>query len=129
MKRWYDKVRGWIDGWFGGPRISIPCGGPPVPLSSTKSFTATTYDLPFGKTGAQVRADAIADAEALKLASEDLNTQVASVDCVGPCRKIVGPISVVLVLPTTVVSSTGNWIYDTYSATATAVGTVTVQCN
>jgi len=110
--------------------ITIRCGSSTV-LYSKQSETETKYDLPWGDTAAHVQAKAIRLSEQNAKASveEDLNRQLALINCPTGCTKIIGIISTQIVAPGGITSSsTGGTVYDSYTATATAERSVTAQC-
>lgn len=104
-----------------------------VTLTATTSDTDIETDYPFGKSAAQVRQDAIDNAESR--VKQDLRNQLLDMtqhySCECGNRPIIGTPNVQLVLPTSVKeyrSWRSLWLCISYEATATATGTITIDC-
>ena len=143
----YDWLKsGWDWLWNGSstpkpfypPKI-VACPSPPIVLMTSPALTATETenDYPFFKTGPQVAASATASAVASATAAalDDLQRQMASISCaggctVGTCTKVTvsGPSFTTIATPTPTVTPHLFGAYDTYTASATVSGTVTIQC-
>lgn len=94
-----------------------------------KTFTEVQRDYPFGKTGAKVRQDAISIAESnvQEQLRREIQNEIDKIRCQPGCRKTVTNFTITLTGMTQVSVSTGT-IWDTYSATATAKGSATIDC-
>lgn len=110
--------------------ITLKCNTS-VTLYSKQGGTATEYDLPGGNTAVQVQAAAISNAnsDALQNVRNDLIRQANEIHCPSGCTKVIGAPAVATVTAATITSSsTGGTIYDSYTATGDAEGTLTVTC-
>jgi hypothetical protein len=94
-----------------------------------RTYTERERDFPFGMTGPEVQAEAIRIAEATvqEMVRSEIQAQIDSISCEEPCQKDVRDFIVALEGQTQVTVSTGSG-WDTYSATATAKGSATVEC-
>ncbi|MFL6650211.1 MAG: hypothetical protein ACJ8J7_02875 [Sulfurifustaceae bacterium] len=109
--------------------FKVPCGAQPMRTPAIRrNGTGTARDYPGGKGPAEIRQDAIdeAEKEAERSLREDLEKLASQFECDGPCRKSV-TITITIIRPTPVkVSYYG--LFDTYEATATAEGYLEIEC-
>lgn len=128
------KIIDWVTDLFGDdnkpplPQIMLECGATKTLGQYQISYEETEYDLPFGKSGSEVSADAvrIAEDQARRLMKEHLEREAARVTCPDDCPPQV-TYSINLLSTPTPVMVPGTLSYA-YTATATAVGSVTITC-
>lgn len=115
-------------GQLPGAMLTIPCGQSMQTPPLRKTAKVTVRDYPFGKSGAEIRQEAIdeAEKEVQRSLKEDLEKLATLFQCAPGCTPSI-TVSITLIPPTTV--SVGYYgLFDSYEATATAQGFVTIRC-
>jgi len=110
--------------------ITIQCGTSIV-LYSKQGGTETEYDLPEGDNAATVQRNAksLAEDNAKTNVQNDLNRQAAMINCPTGCSKQVAVASIRITTAGSIVASnTGGTVYDWYTGSAEADGTMSVNC-
>lgn len=118
----------WIDA-LSASRVPKPC---PSTTNIQLAFThaQTERDYPFGKNGAEIQQDAVTGAEAGARAGAEaaVTAEIDRIQCAEGCSKYVISRDVRLDGQTQVAVATGR-VWDTYEATATALGSAVVLCS
>ncbi len=118
----------WIDA-LSASRVPKPCPST-TNIQLAFTHTQTERDYPFGKDGAEVRQDAVTLAEAGARAGAEaaVTAEIDRIQCGQGCNKYIVSRDVRLDGQTRVSVASGR-VWDTYEATATALGNAVVLCS